>query len=212
VSKIQNLKSLTINRELCIFLILILAFIINLNYLTINCVVQLDDLTILDNPIEEPVILSKSKNFTVHSNDTIILPCVIKNLPNTLNTFVIWNQCDDPHCNQLRIPLTVNKDNFVEDLRFRVISDDNKDSSSSNNVITVKRNDKVELFKSSENANNEKYVNMWNLEIRKFSKSDEGCYQCQLNTYNIKTIHYCLKLQSKFIFLEYFNYYFLNYY
>ena len=180
--------------------------------MTINCVFQLDDLTILDNPttVEEPAILSKSKNFTVHTNATIILPCVIKNLPNTLNTFVIWNQCDDPNCNQLRIPLTVNKDNFVEDLRFRVISDDFKDSSSSsssslssslssssNNVITVKRDDKVELIKSSEIAINEKYVNMWNLEIRKFTKSDEGCYQCQLNTYNIKTIHYCLKLQSK---------------
>lgn len=108
---------------------------------------------------------------------------------------VIWNQCDDSNCNQLRNPLTVNKDNFIEDLRFRVLSENLNSSAFSS---TFKNID--ELEQKSLNANNENSktdVNSWTLEIRRFGKSDEACYQCQLNSFRVKTIHYCLKLQSK---------------
>jgi hypothetical protein len=37
----------------------------------------------------------------------------------------------------------------------------------------------------------------WNLEIRRFSKSDVGCYQCQLNSLQQKVVHYCLKMEGK---------------
>jgi hypothetical protein len=145
---------------------------------------------------DNSLILSKSNNISVHANETIILPCIVQKAPNTI---VIWNQCEDPSCNQLRIPLTVNKENFIEDLRFRVLSENNIKTS------TVKNNNKVS---SSSNLNSRELsftyetiksdLSSWNLEIRKFSRSDEGCYQCQLNSYKDKAIHYCLKLQSRF--------------
>lgn len=117
---------------------------------------------------EESRIASESKNFTVHANETVHLPCVVKRAPQTI---VIWNQCEDVNCNHIRNLLIVNKENFVNDLRFRVLID----------------NEKIENG----------YEN-WNLEIRKFSKNDEACYQCQLNSFQTKSIHYCLKLQSNF--------------
>lgn len=132
----------------------------------------------------------------MHSNDTIQLPCLVRKSPNTI---VIWNQCEDPFCNQLRIPLTVNKNNFIEDLRFRVLSE--------NVNTTVKNEDLVEKVKeTNSNANNnlielaeiaKSNLNSWNLEIRRFTKLDEACYQCQLNSFKVKTIHYCIKLLSK---------------
>lgn len=117
---------------------------------------------------QESHIVSESKNFTVHANETVHLPCAVKR---TSQTIVIWNQCEDANCNHIRNLLIVNKENFVNDLRFRVLVDNEKISSDLEN---------------------------WNLEIRKFGKSDEACYQCQLNSFQTKSIHYCLKLQSKF--------------
>lgn len=153
----------------------------------------------LDVHDEPSTIISQSKNFTVQANDTVVLPCVVRNLPTS--KFAIWNQCDDPACQRLRFLLTVNKDNFVEDLRFRVINNNNKNKEES---INVKRNNQFEIVDnlSPKTTAAPTKVDSWNLEIRKFSKADEGCYQCQLNTgstFNMKTIHYCLKLQTKVI-------------
>lgn len=132
-------------------------------------------------------------------------------------------------CVHLRNPLTINKDNFIEDLRFRVLSE----STSSTSSVTSLNDDSLdavvlptvreeeesgngngngngggggggggggELFLLRRNApataDTLMSLTSWNLEIRKFSKADEACYQCQLNSYQPKTIHYCLKLQS----------------
>lgn len=119
---------------------------------------------------EQSHIVSESKNFTVHANETVHLDCVVKR---SSQTIVIWNQCDDANCNHIRNLLIVNKENFVNDLRFRVLLDNEKTDSPFEN---------------------------WSLEIRKFGKNDEACYQCQLNSFQTKSIHYCLKLQSKFYF------------
>ena len=94
----------------------------------------------------------------------------------------------------------MNKENFIEDLRFRVLSENVKVSTVKNmpEVVTpVVKNlnsNSKELAFLYEGAKSD--VSSWNLEIRKFTKSDEGCYQCQLNSYKDKAIHYCLKLQS----------------
>jgi hypothetical protein len=101
---------------------------------------------------------------------------------------VIWNQCEDPSCNQLRILLTVNKDNFIEDLRFRVLKENLNNSTTVNHKINQK------LI----NKDNIHHIKNWNLEIRKFSHQDQACYQCQLNSYKPKAVHYCIKLQSIF--------------
>ena len=145
---------------------------------------------------DNSIILSRSNNISVHANETIILPCIVQKAPNTI---VIWNQCEDPSCNQLRIPLTVNKENFIEDLRFRVLSETNIKTSTlkntKNKVASSLNLNSRELSFTYETIKSD--VSSWNLEIRKFSRSDEGCYQCQLNSYKDKAIHYCLKLQSK---------------
>lgn len=164
---------------------------------------------------DDSQILSVSRNLTVHLNETVQLPCVVKKSPSTV---VIWNQCDDPECNQVRSPITINKDNFIQDLRFRIVSENlNNDESSStlansdlisesNDVNEIETSKKLtrDLLDETINSNNknaaaESDVNSWNLEIRKFSKNDEACYQCQLNTFKTKTIYYCIKLQSKFL-------------
>jgi hypothetical protein len=157
-------------------------------------------------------ILSQSSNFSVHANQTVQLECLImKQAPNTV---VIWNQCDDPDCNQVRNPLTINKDNFIQDLRFRVLYENQKLSQKKTTEIT---NDLIEDSSNLIVKNKLSYRNVaidnslrndvdeqngelskWTLEIRKFSKKDEGCYQCQLNSFQTKTIHYCLHLQSNF--------------
>ena len=183
------------------------------------------------NTNNEPIILSRSYNMTVHANKTIKLPCIVKH---TANTIVIWNQCDDVMCNKLRIPLTINKENFIEDLRFRILYENffkNKTSDKiqnkinpinsdlKNNIEIVKKleNNKREIKKKHSHKHHHKYnyydeskrnlittpsftstenVNSWTLEIRKFSKKDEGCYQCQLNSFQQNSIYYCLKIKS----------------
>lgn len=174
---------------------------------------------------DEPAILSESRNLTFYSNETVHLPCLVRK---TLNTVVIWNQCEDPDCVHLRNPLTINKGNFIEDLRFRVLSELPVTSSSivdsQNNdqsIITVKR-DQISVSRNiaviktapapatpqppvpSNNVvapspidDQTTGLSAWTLEIRRFGKLDEGCYQCQLNSFRVKTIYYCLKLQSK---------------
>ena len=166
---------------------------------------------------DDSQILSVSRNLTVHLNETIQLPCLVKKSPNTV---VIWNQCEDPDCNQMRSPITINKDNFIQDLRFRIVSENlNNEETSSSNTLTNSDliNESIDATdletskklvrdlnndNSNTNINNnaavESDINSWNLEIRKFSKNDEACYQCQLNTFRTKTISYCIKLQSKF--------------
>ena len=143
---------------------------------------------------------------------------------------VVWNQCDDPDCTQVRSPLTINKDNFIQDLRFRIVSENlinlnassamtagaansdpnesvdsdffNTKKSQINERDTTENEVKTNEEDSSNNLNTD--LNSWNLEIRKFSKHDEACYQCQLNSFKTKTIYYCLKLQSKNSFENYF--------
>ena len=162
-----------------------------------NCYVIDDGVISNDYSDDNSLILSKSNNFSVHSNETIILPCLVQKAPNTI---VIWNQCEDPSCNQLRIPLTVNKENFIEDLRFRVLSENIKTTTVKNNkaaVAPLSSLNSKELSFTYETVKSD--VSSWNLEIRKFSKSDEGCYQCQLNSYKDKAIHYCIKLQSNIL-------------
>ena len=127
---------------------------------------------------------------------------------------VIWNQCEDAECKSVRSPLTVNRDNFISDLRFRVlaessnISTSNIDDSESTDYVFSPNKQIVNYFSGSKGLRNsnaaeilaKSNANSWTLEIRKFSKSDEACYQCQLNSFKIKTIHYCLKLHSKYYF------------
>jgi len=154
---------------------------------------------------DEPSIISESRNITVYSNETVQLACLVRKSPNTI---VIWNQCEDASCNHLRNPLTINKDNFIEDLRFRVLTDlspsaaaysaaaassDEIDSEFSSSSTTVR----VERAESSSPIETRNDLTAWNLEIRKFGKNDEACYQCQLNSFTVKTIHYCLKLQTR---------------
>lgn len=132
---------------------------------------------------------------------------------------VIWNQCEDPDCNQVRSPLTINKDNFISDLRFRIVSENllsnnnltqilNSDLNDSNDVDLVNKKNEREILSNdvltttSTTASSvddmSTDINSWNLEIRRFSKNDEACYQCQLNSFKTKTIYYCIKLQSIF--------------
>jgi len=103
---------------------------------------------------------------------------------------VIWNQCEDPSCNQLRFLLTVNKDNFIEDLRFRVLKENLNNSTTVNHRINQKLINKENIHQ----------IKNWNLEIRKFTHQDQACYQCQLNSYKLKAVHYCIKLQSNSFF------------
>ncbi len=56
-------------------------------------------------------------------------------------------------------------------------------------------NDSAVTTYQDENSNN-KLMN-WMLEIRRFTKSDEACYECQLNTLKINKIHYCIRLKRK---------------
>lgn len=143
-------------------------------------------------------IISQSRNFSVFANETVQLPCLIKK--QTPSTVVIWNQCEDPACHQVRNPLTINKDNFIQDLRFRVLFENLQDSIQNSEV---KENDDVRHIRSrfryrdAENTDSYGDINKWTLEIRKFSKKDEGCYQCQLNSFDTKTISYCINLQKK---------------
>lgn len=166
-----------------------------LAYTNTNCYIIEDAVISNDYSDDNSLILSRSNNLTVHANETIILPCIVQKAPNTV---VIWNQCEDPSCSQLRIPLTVNKENFIEDLRFRVLSENIKTTTT---VATVKNIKSLSSLNSKELSftyeTSRADVSSWNLEIRKFSKSDEGCYQCQLNSFKDKAIHYCLKLQTK---------------
>lgn len=173
----------------------------------IECVNSTPDESKTTDP-DEASILSESRNLTVYSNETVHLPCLVRKAPNTI---VIWNQCEDPICNHLRNPITINKDNFIEDLRFRVLSDLQVTTTTSANDVdsdplTVKRDQDAAVRdeKTGEEAL-EPGVSAWNLEIRRFNKLDEGCYQCQLNSYRVKTIHYCLKLQSNFRIFQPFN-------
>lgn len=114
------------------------------------------------------MIHSKSQNLTIEQHQLVQLPCLVDS---TENTIVIWQQCEDPLCNELRNPLTIGKDNFIQDLRFRLVYESN--------------------------VNQSKFSN-WMLEIRKFNKHDEACYECQLNTLEPNKIHYCLKLKRKY--------------
>lgn len=115
---------------------------------------------------------------------------------------MIWNQCEDPACNQVRNPLTVNKDNFIQDLRFRVLFENLQDSIKDSEVKLDGQSRQFRSrfrYRDTDPANaNYGDINKWNLEIRRFSKEDEGCYQCQLNSFETKTISYCIHLQSKF--------------
>lgn len=167
----------------------------------------------------EPSIVSESRNFTVYSNETVHLACMVHK---GANTIAIWNQCEDPNCRHLRNPITIGKDNFIQDLRFRVLSelpadailgpahhhasnhyahhhhnqhDENDFDLDSDVSPTVKRDQTGASTLLGDQAT------AWTLEIRKFSKADEGCYQCQLNSFGDKNIHYCLKLQSKKFFI-----------
>jgi hypothetical protein len=159
---------------------------------------------------------------------------------------VIWNQCEDPACNQLRILLTVNKDNFIEDLRFRILNEhieneteplqqsphnsngnsEYEDANSNQSTLSAQHisgNENHLTFYSSDaqqqhhqhqhhhqhqrhliDTNSQRRsdnVNLhsWTLEIRRFTKKDEGCYQCQLNTFKENTVHYCVKMRPKLI-------------
>ena len=208
----------------CFRLVLIVLFLVEISFC--NNSILLDDYS-----ADESSILSESQNLTVHLNETVQLPCIVKKSPNTV---VIWNQCEDPHCNQMRSPLTINKDNFIQDLRFRIVSENillNNNNTTpaaiSNSEQQIESND-FDLTTRKKSAINEREtnddsnqqqtattsslsddamsnselintdVNSWNLEIRKFSKNDEGCYQCQLNSFKTKTIYYCIKLQSNY--------------
>ena len=96
---------------------------------------------------------------------------------------IIWQQCEDSTCNELRTPVTIGKENFIQDLRFRLLSENLLNNSRSNeDIIEYKQN----------------LVN-WMLEIRRFSKNDEACYECQLNKINTNRVHYCLKVKRKFL-------------
>ncbi len=147
-------------------------------------------------------IISTSRNFSVYANETVQLPCLIKK--QSSNTVVIWNQCEDPECSQVRNPLTVNKDNFIQDLRFRVLFENLQDSIKSGEIHPDTRYVRSRFtYRDAVDTNSYGDINKWTLEIRKFSKKDEGCYQCQLNSMDIKTIYYCLNLQSKILFIAY---------
>ena len=102
----------------------------------------------------------------------------------------------------MRNPITVNKDNFIQDLRFRVLFENLRESIQNGEV---RQNDVSRYSRSRFRYRDTQLadetaaygdVNKWTLEIRKFSKRDEGCYQCQLNSFETKTIYYCLHLQS----------------
>jgi len=207
----------------CFRLVLIVLFLVEISFC--NNSILLDDYS-----ADESSILSESHNLTVHLNETVQLPCIVKKSPNTV---VIWNQCEDPHCSQMRSPLTINKDNFIQDLRFRIVSEnillnnnnttpaamsnseqqtesndfdsitkkksainqrETNDDSNQQQTTTTSSSSSDDAMSNSELINTD--VNSWNLEIRKFSKNDEGCYQCQLNSFKTKTIYYCIKLQS----------------
>jgi hypothetical protein len=100
------------------------------------------------------------------------------------------------NCHELRDPLTVGKENFIEDLRIRVLNNDEENESNSEkhkkHLETVKTINK-DLFL----IQNEKIIQheKWTLEIRKFSKNDEGCYQCALNSKN-EFIYHCVYIES----------------
>lgn len=106
----------------------------------------------------------------------------------------------------MRNPITVNKDNFIQDLRFRVLFESLRESIQGGEVRQndISRHSRSRFrYRDTQLADETTAygdVNKWTLEIRKFSKKDEGCYQCQLNSFEAKTIYYCLHLQSKFWF------------
>ena len=223
-------------------LLLIAAAMLSAAQLVAKCGDVDDEAADSSNNNNEATILSESRNFTVNFNDTIVLPCVIRNSPlrsaasasaNTPPPFVIWNQCEDAACNQLRITLTINKENFVEDLRFRVITEGTSSSAFNDSTTSSAQSQSQHhhqnnhrLFYSRETVKRQQQqqqqqderasvtnvddssVNNWNLEIRRFSKADQACYQCQLNTARIATIHYCLKLKGKYSILIIFCFFF----
>lgn len=167
--------------------------------LTITCQGYIDNSLLYSNE-HELSIISQSRNFSVFANETVQLPCLVKQ--QTPSTVVIWNQCEDPKCEQVRNPLTINKDNFIQDLRFRVLFENLQDKIQNGQVKNEEiprhtrsrfRYRDAEPSDSSINGD----INKWTLEIRKFSKKDEGCYQCQLNSFEPKTISYCIHLQKK---------------
>lgn len=131
----------------------------------------------------------------------------------------------------MRSPLTINKDNFIEDLRFRVLTENVNELAAGSSVTVKNGENEVEnefganlpfkrninsdrdvnagagtgaseidhpssLLNVNEPQNGKLALTSWNLEIRKFSKNDEACYQCQLNSFKYKAIHYCLTLKS----------------
>ncbi len=102
----------------------------------------------------------------------------------------------------MRNPLTVNKDNFIQDLRFRVLFENVKYKSKVNDEDEPKLNTSNTNYRyrslNEDDTEKSSDVNKWILEIRKFSKKDEGCYQCQLNSFRTKTIHYCVHIQSNY--------------
>lgn len=105
---------------------------------------------------------------------------------------IIWHQCEDPHCKEIRSPITIGRNNFISDLRFRLLADTSFQAYGNSNHS--------ELNEIS--AKNEDNIVNYMLEIRRFSKNDEACYECQLNKIKSKKIHYCLKLkrnQKKFL-------------
>jgi hypothetical protein len=75
------------------------------------------------------------------------------------------------------------------------------DSSSSSQVSPTFLNNELLLQNATSDGS---ALISWNLEIRKFAKSDVGCYQCQLNSLQQKVVHYCLKMEGKLDFDNFF--------
>ena len=121
---------------------------------------------------------------------------------------MIWNQCEDADCKIVRNPLTVNRNNFISDLRFRVLAESSNLTNSEDELDSLFNPSRQIINYSEKSLRNtaqevlaKSNANSWTLEIRKFSKSDEACYQCQLNSFQVKTIHYCVSLHSKILIL-----------
>ena len=98
----------------------------------------------------------------------------------------------------MRNLLTVDKENFIQDMRIRVLVEAINATMNSTELTALNKLNAIKLSAAQTyNTDMELPLIGWNLEIRKFSKNDEGCYQCQLNSINKNDIHYCLKLESK---------------
>lgn len=109
---------------------------------------------------------------------------------------MVWNQCEDASCNEVRNLLTVDKENFIQDMRIRVVFD-SRPSLKRPEIETGSRlaNHSTHRHRHSDKiSSSDPNIHAWNLEIRRVSKNDEGCYQCQLNSFQQNTIHYCIRV------------------